>query len=338
MANVFEWNISEERRGELLRLTAFGNDIKGMEAMIQSAAPIGSSDENGITALHIAAMRGFKPILDRLLSLEADTATTDKDGYTVLRYAAAEGHVSVVSALLAANAEIDGTPISSKGITPLMEAVRYNHEDVCKLLLIERAQLDARSDSGLDTVMTAAAAGSAKTLDILLRAPAGFLQLDATDSSGWTAVHHAVVGGKLECLKLLTQARASVNMASHPQMHTPVMLAASRKGLEYLLDELLRAKAEIEARTSAGRTPLMFAASAGLLDSCRLLLDNAENVMSLLNAENKEATKGTGKKAGKLETVTALSLASERGHAIVGSLLIKKGATPLKAKKKGKKS
>ena len=33
------------------------------------------------------------------------------------------------------------------------------------------AQLDARSDSGLDTVMTAAAAGSAKTLDILLRAP-----------------------------------------------------------------------------------------------------------------------------------------------------------------------
>ena len=31
--------------GELLRLTAFGNDIKGMEAMIQSAAPIGSADE-----------------------------------------------------------------------------------------------------------------------------------------------------------------------------------------------------------------------------------------------------------------------------------------------------
>merc|ERR550537_689539 len=112
---------------------------------------------------------------------------TDKDGYTVLRYAAAEGHVAIVSALLAANADIDLA--SSNGITPLMEAARYEHEDMCKLLLKQGAQLDARSDSGLDSVMTAATSGSTKTLNILLSAPAGFLQIDATDSAGWTAVH-----------------------------------------------------------------------------------------------------------------------------------------------------
>jgi ankyrin repeat protein len=313
--------------------------MKGVEALLQSDAPIGSADENGISALHIAGMRGFKPIVERLLALKAETSTFDKDGYTVLRYAAAEGHLAVVSALLGANADVDLA--SNDGITPLMEAARYKHEDVCKLLLKQGAELDFRSDTGLDSIMTAATAGCTNTLEILLRAPAGFLQIDATDNSGWTAVHHAVIGGSLKCLQLLTEVRASVNVASHPTMHTPLMLASSRKGLEYLLNELLQAKADIEARTAAGRTPLMVAASAGLGDSCRLMIECASergiDIAHFINADNKEASRGTGKKAGKLETVTALSLASEKGHAVVGSLLIKKGATPLKAKKKGKK-
>merc|ERR1719353_2741922 len=127
MAHVFEWNISEERRGELLRLCPFGDDMKGVNALLDSDAPIHSTDENGITSLHIAGMRGFKSIVERLLVCKADTARFDKDGYTVLRYAAAEGHVAVVSALLVANADIDLA--SSNGITPLMDAARYKHDD-----------------------------------------------------------------------------------------------------------------------------------------------------------------------------------------------------------------
>lgn len=330
MTHVFEWNITETRLGELLRLTAFGQDIPGVETMLRSRAPVDAPDEAGVTALIIACMRGYTPVVERLLAAKADTSVPDKDGYTALRYAAAEGYDNVVNLLLAAAAQVDFA--SPNGTTPLMEAVRYNRLGVCEILLKHKASVEAQSSGGLDVVMAAATAGSASALRLLGQNGAA-RYLENVDNSGWTALQHAVIGGDAECLQYLLVLRASVNHAAQPSGHTALLLACARSGREHMVDMLIKWKADLEARTAAGRTPLMVCAVAGLEGSCRLLIENTVDA----NAESREAPKGPGKKAGKLEVVTALSLATEREHTLVISLLLRKGANPVKAKKKGKK-
>ena len=66
---------------------------------------VATQDEDGRTALHLAAMYGHDNVVEMLLEAKADLSTQDKWGRTVLHMAAENGYDKVVK-MLEANTDI----------------------------------------------------------------------------------------------------------------------------------------------------------------------------------------------------------------------------------------
>lgn len=64
-------------------------------------------DNDGETALMVAATVGHKPIVDMLLEKKADVNRQDDDGSTALIYASLYGHNEIVRTLLAHGALVN---------------------------------------------------------------------------------------------------------------------------------------------------------------------------------------------------------------------------------------
>jgi len=100
--------------------------------------PRGRCDPNavepsrGMSALHIACVRGTAAMLRLLMSAGADPTLCDRAGLVPLAHAAAVGNVEAVRAMVAARAPPGGD--SRAWCTPVEIARRQCHQSVCRLL------------------------------------------------------------------------------------------------------------------------------------------------------------------------------------------------------------
>lgn len=92
-------------------------------------------------------------------------------------------------------------------------------------------------------------------------------------------------------------------------MKLPALHAAAQAGSYAALERLLSEGADVNARTSAGETPLMLAAARGRLDAIGLLIDRGADVNAATDAGN-----------------TALMFAAARGQVDAVRALIESGA------------
>ena len=63
-------------------------------------APIDLGNKNGETPLYVASQKGYKEVVELLLSKRASINLADKDGYTPLYIASWRGHKEVVRAFI----------------------------------------------------------------------------------------------------------------------------------------------------------------------------------------------------------------------------------------------
>jgi ankyrin repeat protein len=113
-----------------------------------------ATNREGATALMYAALHGEQPVVEFLVSREAQV---NKTGWTPLHFAAANGHVGTIRFLLERHAYIDAE--SPNGTTPLMMAARQAHPTAVRLLVEEGADPTPRNQAGLDAAAYARAAG-----------------------------------------------------------------------------------------------------------------------------------------------------------------------------------
>ena len=85
----------------------------------------------GCTALHLSVAANRNSTTELLLAAGADTGRRDEAGWTALHIAAERGYLPMVKALLMAGAELN--PICGDS-TPLGLALRAPHRHVCALL------------------------------------------------------------------------------------------------------------------------------------------------------------------------------------------------------------
>jgi ankyrin repeat protein len=155
--------------------------------------PDKARDEDGNTALSLAAAAGKLAVIDVLLSLRADINASNRSGERPLMLAAAKGHADVVARLLARGADVSTT--SASGETALTLALRGCHEDAALRLINGRAAVDLALDRGVTPLMLAAAECSDTVVASLLDQGA---KINAADASGRTALWLAANRGRAD--------------------------------------------------------------------------------------------------------------------------------------------
>lgn len=142
--------------------------------------------------------------------------------------------------------------------------------------------LSAGPASPGSTVADAAQRDDRGTVKSLLRSAA---DVNAAQGDGMTALHWAAIKNDSELVQTLLYAGANVRATTRIGAYTPLILAA-RAGNADVIDPLIRAGADVDARTANGATPLMLASSAGSVATVRQLLDAGAGI------DAKESTRG----------------------------------------------
>ena len=133
------------------------------------------------------------------------------------------------------------------------------------------------------------------------------------DDQGWSGLIHAANASQY-CLRAALAARAlaqtsDVNLrttGAQPPQQAALHFACSGSDTSfqrvYVVEALLEARAQLEAATPKGATPLLLAASSGLTDICRVLLAAGAD-RSAKNKKGKgalELARGSSRTAGSL--------------------------------------
>ncbi len=160
--------------------------------------------------------------------------------------------------------------------------------------------------TGTSPVADAAMQGDRDAVRALLKQAA---DVNAAQGDGMTALHWAAMKNDRDLAQTLLYAGANVKAATRIGAYTPLVLAA-REGYSVVMEPLLKAGADVNAKTSNGTTALMLAAQSGNTDAVKILLDHGADV----NA--KEPVRG----------LSALMFAAASDRAPVVELLAKRGA------------
>ncbi|XP_067142958.1 ankyrin repeat domain-containing protein 6-like [Centruroides vittatus] len=192
-------------------------------------------DEEGRTALHLAAANGHVDIVKILLHYGAKVNTADVAGYTPLHQASTEGHVEVVRLLLKNGSHVDAQDehhgntalheaawkgysqtlevlckhkanvyiLNKGGFSALHLACQNGHNQSCRVILLSGCKPDIKNNYGDTPLHTASRYGHAGVLRILISA---FCHTSELNKNGDTALHIAAAMGRRKLTRILLEA------------------------------------------------------------------------------------------------------------------------------------
>ncbi|KAL2346750.1 hypothetical protein Fmac_000750 [Flemingia macrophylla] len=156
-----------------------------------------------ITTL-FAADRNSDLLLRRLLEKGSDPNEENNDGQTALHIAASKGHIHCVTLLLEYGA--DPNRRDNDGNVPLWEAIKGRHEPVIKLLIDNGADI-SYADAG-NLACTAVEQNNIELLKELIQCGVDVTQ---PQKNGTTALHMAALEGNAELIRFLVDQGADMD-------------------------------------------------------------------------------------------------------------------------------
>jgi ankyrin repeat protein len=247
--------------------------------LLNKGADVNIQDNSGKTALMIAVKNKNMEIIKLLLKKHADIKAKDNKGRTVLIIASDKDNEEIVELLLDKGADVNIQDDS--GRTALMAAVESRNVDIVKLLLKKGSDVNAVDRNGSSSLMVA--------MDIAANRFNRFLQkiFDAEISSApvtklsagksfysniWNDRTIFILpddSSSIEMAKLLINKGANIN-AKDSKSRTPLMIAAE-KGYIEIVKLLINRGADVNVRRHDGETALGIALQKGNFNTARLL-------------------------------------------------------------------
>ncbi|MBE3043181.1 ankyrin repeat domain-containing protein [Candidatus Bathyarchaeota archaeon] len=262
--------LRNDNGGTALHLAAMAGREEVMTLLKSFGVDAEARDGYGRTPLHHATRNGHKDVVSLLVdNFKADKEASDRFRKRPLHLAAANGHEDTVE-LLVVDLDVDKEARDSDQKTPLDYAVRKGHGDVVELLVNLGADIELVGRHGSTLLYRAASDGLEAMVDLLVRLGA---DKDASCGAlGQTPLHHAAQNGQVAIVKLLVGLGADKE-ARGKNGETPLQLAIEYEK-EAIVELLLLRGADKEARARDGRTPLHYAAQGWQERVVALLVDH----------------------------------------------------------------
>ncbi|XP_066576936.1 ankyrin-2 isoform X6 [Amia ocellicauda] len=316
-----------------LHLAAKEGHIELVQELLDRGSAVDSATKKGNTALHIASLAGQGEVVKVLVKQGADVNSQSQNGFTPLYMAAQENHLDVVRYLLENGG--NQSTATEDGFTPLAIALQQGHNQVVSLLL----ENDTKGKVRLPALHIAARKDDTKSAALLLQ---NDHNADVQSKSGFTPLHIAAHYGNVNVATLLLNRGAAVDFTARNGI-TPLHVA-SKRGNTNMVRLLLDRGAQIDAKTRDGLTPLHCAARSGHDPAVELLLERGapmlartKNGLSPLHmgaqGDHVECVKHLLQHKAPVDDVTldyltALHVAAHCGHYRVTKLLLDKRANP----------
>jgi len=217
----------------------------------------------GATPLLVAAEKGHKAVVSRLLGAGAKVGATTKEGWTAMGVSVARGHLPVAELLLKAGVKLGavhgphGAALHVATATGSVQAVRW--------LLGKKADANALVGQ-MRPLHWVILHGNVEVARALVK---GGAKVDALSSNNVTALLLAAYTGKLKFAEFLLDKGSDI-MKANPQGGTPLRSAADRGHVE-LVKLLLKRGADKTKRDSFGKLPIDYARENGHKDVVVLL-------------------------------------------------------------------
>lgn len=285
-------------------------DLKVVKAMLaKSPKLVDSRNEDGRTALQLAAWNKQKAIVSVLLKKGADVnLKSEKNKRSPLHYACrGKEDLELVKMLIAAGAEIDSHEIDKE--TPLYYASYNGQLEVVKLLLGKGAALKGEyTKVGSSPLNYAIRNGKEEVARYLIQQGAN---VNEPTREGYSLIHMASFRCGGELVSMLIDKGLDVNAQAFNVKRTPLHYAAAHGNIKSA-KAMIGKGANVNLADSDGRIPLHLSAYRG----------HDKMVALLLEAGSKFDIKETRKGA------TPLHGAAITGYADIAKLLFAKGADP----------
>ena len=202
---------------------------------------------------------------------------------------------------------------------PIFLAIAFEFVDLVAIIMrTHQLNRELLNQFGLSPLALACNIGNLRIARILVESGA---EVDIEDNvQSWRAkdgnmppnpITAAVYHGRWAIMRLLLAAGADLNLASSNGSYEPPLVIAVRYGLDWLVEELIEAGADVNVSFGI-YTPIQEAANTGQTRICRILLDHKAN-------PTLEGARKAGFDGGALE------LAAAAGHLDVVKLIIEAG-------------
>ena len=245
------------------------NHADVVQVLIDAGADIEKKNSEGYTPLHLACMNACLDAVKVLVQSGAEVRVTNYDGDTCLIAASREGHTETVRYLVGlGQVDVDqvGGPDAN---TALHEAVGKNHADVVQVLIDAGADIEKKDAWGRSPLLLGCKSNVNDVVKVLIRAGA---DVGARDRDGMTCLMFASAGGFTTIVKsLLCMAEVGVDLVDAEHWTALHQSVANKE--EAVIQVLIDAGADVEAKSELVCSPLMMACRAGEVHIVRMLLE-----------------------------------------------------------------